>query len=64
MPQVPPVLHAAALLALPIENELSPDTLDANVETFFFTSWLLQIGQATLSVWVELRTNSSKFCPQ
>jgi hypothetical protein len=61
MPQVPPVLQEAALLALPKENELAPDTLEANVETFFFTSWLLQIGHVIPSVWVELRTSSSKF---
>jgi len=38
MPQVLPVLHEAALLALLNEIELPPDNLEANVETFFFTS--------------------------
>jgi hypothetical protein len=64
MPQVPPVLQEPALLVLLKESEPPPDTLEANIETFFITSWLLQIGQVTSSVVMELRTSSSKFCPQ
>jgi hypothetical protein len=64
MPQVPPLLHAEALLVPLNESELPPETLAANVETFFFTSWLLQTGQVTTFVCIELLTSSSKFLPQ
>jgi len=56
------VLQDEALLLN--DNELPPDNLEANVETFFLTSVPLQIGQVTPSMTDALRTNSSKFCPQ
>jgi hypothetical protein len=59
MPQVLPVLHAAAEL-LPNEKELMPATLDAKVEIFFLTSELPQAGQVTSPPVLALRTNSSK----
>jgi hypothetical protein len=62
MPQVPPVLHEAALE--PKENELPPEIFEANVDIFFLTCWLPQPGQATTSTAAALRTSSSKGRPQ
>jgi hypothetical protein len=59
MPQVLPVLHEAAELA-PKEKEVPPDTLEAKVEIFFFTSVLPQVGHFTPSMPLEPSTSSSK----
>jgi hypothetical protein len=42
------------------EKEPPPDTLEAKVEIFFFTFWLLQAGQTTSLAVLLLRTSSSK----
>jgi hypothetical protein len=52
-------LHAAAVLAL-VENDPLPAILEANVEIFFFTRSLWQLGQMTSPTALELKTNSSK----
>jgi hypothetical protein len=58
MPQVPPVLHEAAELAL---NEKEPPAdLEAKVESFFLILGLPQVGQLTSLVALELRSSSSK----
>jgi hypothetical protein len=61
IPQVLPVLQAAALLN---EAELLPSPLDANREIFFLTSTLLHSGQVTLPAPLELKTSSSNSWPQ
>jgi hypothetical protein len=62
MPQVLPVLQAAALD--PKDRDAPPPlTLEAKVETFFFTSVLRQVGQTTPSITLELRTSSSNWLP-
>jgi hypothetical protein len=44
------------------ENEPPPSAaFDANVDIFFFTCPLPQTGQTTWSIWLELKTRSSKF---
>jgi hypothetical protein len=53
-------LEAGALLN---ENELPPATLEAKVEIFFLTCWLLQAGQITSFVALALRTSSSNGQP-
>jgi hypothetical protein len=59
MPQPPPVLQDEAALELN-ENEPPPLTLDANVESFFLTCGLPQLGQVTSAMALELRSSSSK----
>jgi hypothetical protein len=53
-------LEAGALLN---ENELPPDTLEAKVEIFFLTFWLLHAGQTTSLAALALRTSSSNGQP-
>jgi hypothetical protein len=59
MPQPPPVLHEPADDEGLNENEL-PAPREANVESFFFTCGLPQLGQDTSETASELRTSSSK----
>jgi hypothetical protein len=65
MPQVPPVLQAAALAAVeaPYENDDPPETLAAKVEILFLTCALWQAGQTTPSIPLALRTSSSNWLP-
>lgn len=56
---MPPVLQDEAALELK-DKLLPPDTLEAKVEIFFFTSGLPQDGQVTPSMMLALRTSSSK----
>jgi hypothetical protein len=44
---------------LPSEKEAPPDTLEAKVEIFLRTCGLPQLGQATWSTRLALRSNSS-----
>lgn len=63
-PQVPPVLQDEALLEVePNEKELPPETLEAKVDTFFFTEPDWHAGQVTWLTPLK-RTNSSKAMPQ
>jgi hypothetical protein len=57
-----PVLQLAEELA-PNENELFPDTFEANVDIFLRAFWLPHLGQAT-SITAPFRTNSSNGAPQ
>jgi len=50
-------------LVLKEGNELPPEIFEANVEIFFFTSVLPQVGQITPSTALELRTSSSNGLP-
>jgi len=63
MPQVLPVLHAAALEAALKPLLLLPVILEANFEIFLFTFGLPQAGQLTPSISLALRTSSSKGWP-
>jgi hypothetical protein len=58
MPQVLPVLHAAAELLLN-EKLFPPVTFEAKVESFFLTCGLPQEGQTTSVTVLLLRTSSS-----
>ena len=58
MPQVLPVLHEADDPALS-EKEPPPVTIEANVEIFFLTCRLPQVGQITSPIALELRRSSS-----
>ena len=62
-PQVLPVLHEEAVLDAPSEKLLPPETLEAKVETFFFTALDWHCGQITSELPLK-RTNSSKDFPQ
>ena len=62
MPHNPPGAQlAAALLALDL---VPPATRLENSDSFFFTCWLSQLGQATSLTALALRTNLSKDVPQ
>jgi hypothetical protein len=63
-PQVLPVLQDDALLLGLKENEPPPETLDAKVDTFFFTAFDWHFGQVTSLTALLLRTNSSNDFPQ
>jgi hypothetical protein len=54
------VLHDAAGEGPLKANELPPDTLAANDESFFVTLGLPHSGQVTSSIAFELRRSSSK----
>lgn len=62
MPQVLPVLQAAE--EDPSEKDDPPPLiLEAKVDTFFLISVLEQVGQATPSMTLALRTSSSNWLP-
>jgi hypothetical protein len=60
-PQTLPVLQ---LEALPNENVLPPESLEAKVEIFLVTFWLSQVGQVTSAILLLLITSFSKGRPQ
>jgi hypothetical protein len=56
------VPHEWAVLAEPNEKEPAPSAgFEANVDIFFFTLLLPQVGQTTSSILLRLNTRSSKF---
>jgi hypothetical protein len=61
MPQVLPVLQEEPPPELK-ESVPPPLSLEAKVESFFFTCGLPQAGQVTSSTWLGLRSSSSKGC--
>jgi hypothetical protein len=62
-PQTLPVLQLE-LEALPNENVLPPESLEAKVEIFLVTFWLSQVGQLTSAILLLLITSFSKGRPQ
>jgi hypothetical protein len=63
-PQTLPAPVQLELELLPNENELPPDSLEANVESFLAIFWLSQEGQVISFILLAFKTSFSNGLPQ